>query len=271
LREICGVELGLSAEEFAAILQEICERYLPPHATEMERAQFCRGLQLEDLKLARACAKGSEIAWERFVTRYRPKLNDAALAIVKEESRARELADSLYAELFGTRQTPEGGRISKFASYTGRGSLEGWLRTLLAQEYVNQIRRERRSVAFEERMETRAATSSYVVRAPDPRLTQAIDRALAEISAEERLILASYYLDNRTLAETGRMLGVHESTISRRLDKITQALRKRILHALRRMGMSEREAREALDSDVRDLSVDVRSRLVGEKIARSTS
>jgi RNA polymerase sigma-70 factor, ECF subfamily len=264
---VCDPDLGLSAEEFSAILQEICLRYLPPRATPAEQEQFCRALQLEDLALARACAKGNEIAWERFIARYQRKLHDAALVIAKEDSRARDLADSLHAELFGTRETSAGRRVSKFASYTGRGSLEGWLRTLLAQEYVNQLRRERRLVAFDDRLESPAATSPYAPRAADPRVSPAIEDALAGISSEERLILASYYLDNRTLAEIARMLGAHESTVSRKLDKITRGLRKKVLRALCQRGMSPRQAQEAMDCDVRDLSVNVGSKLLGGNIA----
>ena len=71
------------------------------------------------------------------MARYREKLYDIAGYIAKESSAARELADSLYADLYGT-TTRDGQRISKLASYTGRGSLEGWLRTVMAQEFVNR-------------------------------------------------------------------------------------------------------------------------------------
>lgn len=261
-----GLELGLSAEEFAGILQEICARYLAPDAPEAERSRFCRTLQLEDLALAHACAKGNETAWERFISRYKPKLRELALAIVKEESRARELADSLYAGLFGTPQS-SGARVSKFASYTGRGSLEAWLRTLLAQEYVNQLRRERRLVAFDEDIANRAQSSPYAPNAADPRVVRAIEEALATLAAEERVVLAAYYLDGCTLAQIGRIIGSHESTVSRRIEKVTQRLRKRIVQVLQRQGMSTRQAREAMECDVRDLGIDVRSKLMGGKIA----
>ena len=259
---VCELDLGLTSEEFAEILREICSRYLAPDATQAEQERFCRSLQLQDLALARACAKGNQTAWDAFVSRYKTKLHDAALAIVKEQSGARELADSLYGELFGTRQTAGGDRVSKFSSYTGRGSLEGWLRTLLAQEHVNRLRRQRRLVAFDDRMESAAASSPYAPHATDARITKAIDVALGELPAEERFILASYHLDSRTLADIGRMIAAHESTVSRRLDRITRGLRTRILRALREQGMSAREAQEAMDCDVRDLSVDVRSKLM---------
>ena len=57
------------------------------------------------------------------------------------------------------------------------------------------------------------------------------------------------------------MLGVHESTISRKLDKLAKSLRKQILAGLTRRGMSRRQAEEAIEVDVRDLKVDIRRSL----------
>ncbi len=81
---------------------------------------------------------------------------------------------------------------------------------------------------------------------------EATDTVLAALAAEERFILASYHLDGRTLAEIARTLGVHESTISRKLEKVARAVRERIMDELLRRGMSRRQAEEALVTDVRD-------------------
>ncbi len=256
-----GGRVGLTLGEFAEILREVSGRYLAPNASQAEAVEFHQSLRLEELALARACAKGCEPAWDCFLTRYRQKLYDMAAAIAKDETVGRELADSLYADLFGTRQSADGRRVSKLASYTGRGSLEGWLRTVLAQEYVNLYRSQRRLVSFDEK--TQAGEQSK--EPADARLEQAVDAALVELSAEDRLLLASWYLDGRTLAEIARMLGVHESTISRRIEKITSSLRKRILRGLRERGMDARAAEDAMKADVRDLTLDVRGRLAQEK------
>jgi RNA polymerase sigma-70 factor (ECF subfamily) len=95
-------------------------------------------------------------------------------------------------------------------------------------------------------------------------LAQATDEALGFLSGEDRMILSAYYLDERTLAEIARMLGVHESTISRKLDKLAKSLRKQIVAALGRRGMSRGQAEEALEVDVRDLQVDIRRSLAQE-------
>src|SRR5256885_15093838 len=206
-------EYGLGREQFVAILNEIGAKYLPPQPSERERGEFFASLRLDELALARACAAGQERAWESFMLRYREKLYDIASYIAKESSAARELADSLYADLYGT-LTREGQRVSKLASYTGRGSLEGWLRTVMAQEYVNRYRRGRKYVSLDEESEEGAqfaAADPEPVVTVDSRLEAATDEVLAALPAEDRFVLASYYLDDRTLAEIARTLGLHES------------------------------------------------------------
>ena len=262
-RQAGAERFGLAHGDFASILQEIAAKYLPRDARPAEVLEFLTNLRLEELALARSCARGNEAAWEVFLNRYREKLYNAAHSIAAEDSAARDLADSLYADLYGTR-TAHGRRVSKLNSFTGRGSLEGWLRAVLAQEYVNRYRRQQRLVSLEERTE---AGVQFRAEEPDPaqavdsRLEEATDQALASLAGEDKFILASYYLDGSTLAEIARLLGVHESTISRKLERITASTRKAILAGLIKRGMSSKEAAQAMDVEVSELSVDVARRL----------
>lgn len=256
--------IGLSRESFSIILCEVGTKY--GAASETDARSFFLSLRVDELALARACVAGDNAAWEIFLTKFREKLYLSALRIAREDSAARELADSLYADLYGT-TTRDGQRVSKLASYTGRGSLEGWLRTVLAQEYVNRYRRRKRLVSLEEESEEGIqfrAPEPEPVRPADNQLARAADEVLAGLPAEDRMVLSAYYLDGRTLAEIARMLGVHESTISRKLDKLAKVLRKQILGALTKGGMSRRQAEEALETDVRDLQVNIRRSLAQE-------
>src|SRR5246127_392331 len=198
--------IGLTRECFSTILCEVGTKC--GASSEAEARSFFLSLRVDELALARACAAGENSAWEIFLTRYREKLYLSALRIAREDSAARELADTLYADLYGT-NTRDGQRVSKLASYTGRGSLEGWMRTVLAQEYVNRYRRTKRLVSLDEESE-----EGIQFRAPEPeeappaahRLAQATDEALCSLSGEDRTVLSAYYLDDRTLAEIARML-----------------------------------------------------------------
>src|SRR5438477_1746072 len=144
-------KFGLTTEAFSAILCEIGSKHVDAGSETALRAFFL-SLRIDELALARACAAGNNSAWEIFLTRFREKLYLSALRIAREDSAARDLADTLYADLYGT-STRDGQRVSKLASYSGRGSLEGWLRTVLAQEYVNRFRRTKRLVSLEEESE----------------------------------------------------------------------------------------------------------------------
>jgi len=273
---------GVSTDQFVDILDEILRKYLPkepslksthtaPDQSMERRASFCNGLRLEELALARACAAGNERAWQDFISRYRQKLHNMALRITRDAAHAAELADSLFADLYGV-NARDGRRNSKLVSYTGRGSLEGWLRTVMAQEFINRYRKQKRTVSLEEQTEEGVQFAAAVPEpacAADPRLEAATDEALAELSPEDRFTLASYYLDGRTLAEIAHELGLHESSVSRRLDRLSIGLRKRILAGLRMQGMSHAQAAEALETDVRDMRLNLRSRLMQDSDAKT--
>jgi RNA polymerase sigma-70 factor (ECF subfamily) len=272
----------VSAEQFSAILDEILRKHLQRnsapssapsavHASAEQKAAFCAGLRLEELALARACAAGNERAWQDFINRYRQKLHGMAMHITRDGAHAAELADSLFADLYGV-NARDGVRRSKLLSYTGRGSLEGWLRTVMAQEFINRYRKQKRTVSLEEQTEEGVQFAAAVPDAActsDQRLEAATDEALAELSSEDRFTLAAYYLDERTLAEIALTLGLHESSVSRRLDRLATGLRKRILAGLRAQGMSHAQATEALDTDVRDIQLNLSSRLTQDSGAKT--
>lgn len=249
---------GIDAKQVAGLLVEVAS-----HAREavedLGLERFLESLKLEELVLVRACIQGNNSAWEIFLTRYRSTLYDTAYKIAKEESAARALADSLYAELYGVNDKGEQ-RPSKLLYYGGRGSLQGWLRAVIAQDYVKQYRRTLRETSLEAAVEDGKQFEAVQQDATvlDPRLDAATQEELAALQSDERFLLAAYYLDRRTLADIAKLLRVHESTVSRKLDRIAAALgmriRKRLVHA----GMSSRQAEEAIEGvDVRDLRLPV--------------
>jgi RNA polymerase sigma-70 factor (ECF subfamily) len=255
----------MSIHQFTNILSEVVDKYAPSGDRNQVR-ELLDSLKVGELVLARACVSGNEQAWETLLTKYREQLYDAANSISRDYGSAREIADSLYAELYGL--TPKGEqRTSKLVYYTGIGSLAGWLRTVLAQSYIDRYRRDSKLVSIDEKEEEGRLPLPEIVVQPqvepavDPRLDRATDAAFAELDPEDRLLLSSYFLDGQTLAEIAALVRKHESTVSRRLEKITTSLHKKIRMHLLRSGMSSREADEAFKSDVRDLRVNISARL----------
>src|SRR5229473_6222073 len=257
-----GARFGLTLVVFEEILEQVATKYVCG-GTAVQKVQLWRELRVEELVLARGCAAGHDQAWTEFLGRYREKLYDIARGVTKEDSSARELADSIYGDLYGTSERA-GHRVSRLNFFMGRGSLEGWLRTVILQEFVNRYRKQKKLISLDEQEEegVQFSAASPAPTSPlDKRLGDAVDQALSQLAADDRLVLASYYLDDRTLTEIGKVLGVHESTISRRLEKLLKVVRKQVLAGLVARGMNRSQAEEALESDVRYLQVDVTKKL----------
>ncbi|MBZ5703224.1 MAG: sigma-70 family RNA polymerase sigma factor [Acidobacteriia bacterium] len=241
-----GTRWRLPRERFAeALARSAAKRFSGSAPAPQQVEEYLRELHLEDLALACACAEGCEAAWEHFVGAYRGPLRAAAGAILRsgaDSAAACELADSLFAELYGLAESERGAR-SLFRYFHGRSSLHTWLRAVLAQRHVDALRQGKR---FEPLEETpggeRAARAAPAAPTPvlDPDRShylalfrRALAAALARLEARDRERLALYYLGEETLAEIGRRLGEHESSVSRNLERIRRELRGTVEEFLR--------------------------------------
>jgi len=178
------------------------------------------------------CAEGDDRAWERFVRDYRPLLYRAADALDRSGG-AREVADSLYAELYGIKGGA-GARQSLFRYYQGRSSLATWLRAVLAQRYVDRVRVQRRTEPLQEDVDRPAPPP------PDPDrdryvalVRAALARAVSRLEPRDRLRLAGYYVQELTLAQIGRVLKESEASASRHLARTRRDLRGAVERHLR--------------------------------------
>ena len=255
----------MSEQEFGEALRRSAEKRFAgsPHSPG-EFEDYVKSLHLEDLALACACALGRESAWEHFIANFRNDLRTAASAMLRaggsaNDVRAGELADSLYAELYGIRADEDGRRKSLFVYFHGRSKLSTWLRAVLAQRHVDLIRTSGKtvSIADGEEGEIPGGLSLAVAQTtPDPkreiylgRIDRALSEALASLAPGDRMILACYYVDQFTLAEIGRMLREHESTLSRQLERLRRGLRESVMQALKdgTPAIDGRRAEPALD------------------------
>jgi RNA polymerase sigma-70 factor, ECF subfamily len=260
-----GAQLVELAEvEFAEALETIGTKDnfgldLAFQASTKQREAFWRALHVEELAIARGCALGHEAAWRRFLAQYREPMTRMAVDMTGAVALGEELANSLYSELFGLTER-EGKRWSPLLQYSGRGSLMGWLRAVLAQRRVNLYRKTSRETALDEIEPATPATEPVEFERLE-HLRPALESAFTTLSAEERFLLSAYYLDAHTLQEVSRVLRVHEATVSRKLKRATEHVRKELLKALMARGLSRRAAGEVLGTDPRDVEINLRKLL----------
>ncbi|HEX8844667.1 MAG TPA: sigma-70 family RNA polymerase sigma factor [Pyrinomonadaceae bacterium] len=228
---------NISSETFRAAIRGAIDKYLVDHQsgdvpeTDQIR-QFIGELQINDLYLALACARGSEHAWWEFDQNYRRYIERIARHLASAETDAEEVIDSVYVELYGTRVVNDV-RQSKFATYTGRGTLRGWLRTVVWHAVIDLHRARHDEISIDDwsesggethdrpgwRAESRGGESAMVDRITRERYraatVEALDASLATLDDHEKLLLLYYHVEGLKLREIARLVEEPQSPLRR--------------------------------------------------------
>ena len=225
---------------------------------------FIDAIHAEDLSLALACMAGEAAPWEHFITSCRPALYAAARAIAGNDARGREIADSLWAEMYGM-EVRDGRRRSILSYFHGRSSIMTWMRAVLAQRHIDYLRAQSRIEPLDEHLEQAAGTGDNQFDTPDAEraryvamLGKALDAALKSIAPRDRMRMAYYYRHDLSLKEIGRVMDEHESTVSRRLARTRDYLKGEIERMLREGDrLSHEQIRLCYDFAAGDLQIDL--------------
>jgi len=216
---------GVTIDCFRESLRKTLDKYLfsTGESTPTETRDFLNQIQADDLFLALACASGSERAWWEFDQQHRSSMERVARHLAKTDVDAQEVIDSVYVELYGTRVV-DGERVSKFSTYSGRGSLRGWLRTVIWHSLVDLHRASHDEVSLDEMTETvgeGAAHASFAEPVLDgesdmidhiarERYRKAtltsIETAFSSLDDHEKLLLLYYHVEQMKLREIARLV-----------------------------------------------------------------
>lgn len=238
-----AAEWRVSRSSFASTLWRSFERRFGEDTCSADHAEVTRfldSLHAADLALAIGCRDGDAEAWRHLVSTYRAPVDAFARAILGNSSRASEIADSLWADLYGLRAS-DSKRRSPLVHYGGRSSLMSWLRVVVTRLEADRWRATRRMEALGEERDGNSSVLIDATDSPDPdrarliaALEQSLRGALNALSPDDRLRLSYYCVQNLTLAQTAALIGEHESSASRNLARARTAIRDRVTRTLRR-------------------------------------
>jgi RNA polymerase sigma-70 factor, ECF subfamily len=185
-----------------------------------------RGLRAADLYLACACALRLPAALEAFDAAYVSRLSgylarQDAFASVSDEIKQRLRARLLVAE---------GGMLPRIGSYTGRGSLAGWLQTTAARLAVDMRRAQAAETAALDRLRLVAVDHrsdpelDYLRTRYAPELARALDVVLGGLPAHDATVLRLYHFEGMTAEAIAALYRVTRRTVVRWLARLRQSI-----------------------------------------------
>lgn len=218
-----GVSENCLKESFKKTLNKFLFSATEELPSQEETEDFLNSIRHDDLFLTLACSNGNELAWWEFDQNHRAYMERVARHLASTEIDAQEVIDTVYVELYGTRVV-DGERMSKFASYSGRGSLRGWLRTVIWHSLVDLHRASHDEISLDEItenvgeglahagfVETDLGGESQMLEEftyNNYRKTTlvSIETAFAKLDPHERLLLLYYHVEHMKLREIARLL-----------------------------------------------------------------
>jgi RNA polymerase sigma-70 factor len=240
----CHGDLQVGLKEFEVKLRSIAEISIGENTAGDNAVRIIDSLHGNDLYLAFACAQHSPVAWDRFTSIYRKYIHDLTAFVCPVKSIVYELGETILTDLF----LPDSSGYSRIASYDGRSSLATWLRAIISHRAINERERKFNGMTqlnediFEKADESALLSMEMVLRSSRYQvlIKDSLEKACNELTNRERLMLLLRYDNGLQLGKIGCLFGLHQSTITRQLERVQTKIRNAVVLILaHKYGLSQ--------------------------------
>jgi RNA polymerase sigma-70 factor (ECF subfamily) len=175
-------------------------------------------LHADDLYLACGLLQGDRAALTYFEERFMARVPDYVLRVRV----GREVVDEVQQKLREQLLMADGERAPRIAEYSGKGALGGWLRVTAVRTALNHVRAVRPTEELGDDAVSLSADPelAYVKEHAHGLFTDAFERVLAGLEANDRTILRLHYIEGLTMDQLARLYQTPRSTIARRVADV---------------------------------------------------
>jgi len=231
----CHGDLGVKLETFGRQIRSVVKKHMGHTPLPDAVNTFVTELHTSDLYLAIGCAEHSEPAWQLFTSTYRKFIRSLARLFCKTPDAARDLADNVVVDLL----LPDRSGHSRISSYDGRSSLATWLRVIVSHRAINERQRKGNNTTrmfdiaeVSDLSALRIMDSTLNIDRYEGVLRDSLQTACEGLADQERLMLLWRYEEGLQLGQIARLLRIHQSTVTRQLDRIQEGLRRKVISIL---------------------------------------
>ena len=178
-------------------------------------------LNIEDLELARLCARGDDKARKEMYTRYAGSLYAICIRYVGDRELARDLMHDSMIRIYDT-----------IGKYRPTGSLKSWMSRVTVNLVIDHIRKERKFliVPLEGEQEKIPEPSVEEMRTVPK---EELIRMISALPEAKRVIFNLFCVEGYSHKDISKMLGIKEKTSSSLLFKAREQLAGNIKDYLR--------------------------------------
>ena len=166
--------------------------------------------------LVKACREGERKAQRLLYEKFAPLMYPLCLRYVREVSEAEDVMISGFMKAF-----------DKIDSYTGKGSLAGWLRRIMINQALSHLRKNK-TMYLEVDVET-AEYQSNISQYGDHLEAEDLMKLVGQLPLGYRTVFNLYAIEGYSHREVSELLGISENTSKSQLSRARGLLQKRLL------------------------------------------
>ena len=187
--------------------------------------QLAEIINIEDIELAKLCARGDEKARQQLYTKYATYLYALCIRYVSDRELARDLMHDAMIKIFDT-----------VGKYRPTGSLKSWCARVTVNMVIDHMRRSKHmeTVPLEPTQEKiQEPQNEEVAKVPKAELM----RMVGELPETKRVIFNLFCIEGYSHKDIAEMLDIKEKTSSSLLFKARAQLAENVREYIRRNGL----------------------------------
>lgn len=168
---------------------------------------------MDEFTLAKNCIEGDQRAQQKLFEMYAPKMMGVCLRYMKDQARAEDVLQDGFVKVF-----------TKLEKYTGNGSLEGWVRRIMVNTALDELRKTNKFKA-----NVSMDDVDYMVGSDAEVLSSLIEEDLLKLIHEMpdgyKTVFNMFAIEGFSHKEIGEKLGISENTSKSQYSRAKAYLR----------------------------------------------
>lgn len=171
---------------------------------------------MDEITLAKNCIEGDQRAQQKLFEMYAPKMMGVCLRYMKDHAQAEDVLQDGFVKVF-----------TKLDKYTGNGSLEGWVRRIMVNTALDELRKTNKfktNVSMDD--------VDYKVESDADALSSLLEEDLLKLIQEMpdgyKTVFNMFAIEGFSHKEIGEKLGVSENTSKSQYSRAKAYLRTKV-------------------------------------------
>ncbi len=171
---------------------------------------------MDDVTLVQECVKGNPRAQRSLFDRFAPKMLSVCLRYAKDQEQAEDILQDGFVKVFG-----------KLKDFKNEGSLEGWIRRVMVNTALDQIRKDLRLLGdvSTDDVAYKMESNDFIA---ENLMAEDLMKMVRSMPEGYKVVFNMFAIEGYSHQEIAQSLGITESTSKSQYSRARAYLRERI-------------------------------------------